>query len=46
VADANPGDLLVTVDVVIPTSLSAAQRQALEAFAAATESPRPHLEDP
>ena len=39
-----PGDLLVTVDVVIPATLSEEQRAALEAFAAATPSPRPHLE--
>lgn len=40
----HPGDLLVTVEVVIPTDLSADQRAALEAFAAATPSPRAHLE--
>lgn len=40
----NPGDLLVTVDVAIPSELNEAQRAALEAFAAATESPRQHLE--
>ncbi len=38
-----PGDLLVTVEVVVPKSLSDAQRHSLEAFAAATESPRGHL---
>jgi molecular chaperone DnaJ len=38
------GDLLVTIDVVIPTELNQTQRAALEAFAAATESPRRHLE--
>jgi molecular chaperone DnaJ len=38
------GDLLATVDVVIATDLNPAQRAALEAFAAATESPRRHLE--
>jgi len=38
------GDLLVTVEVAVPSSLNDAQRQALEAFAAATtESPRDHL---
>jgi molecular chaperone DnaJ len=38
------GDLLVTVDVVVPRTLSAEQRQAVEALAA-TESvnPRAHL---
>jgi molecular chaperone DnaJ len=40
------GDLLATVDVVIPTELNPAQRTALEAFAAATESPRRHLDNP
>ena len=39
-----PGDLLVVVEVVIPTALNDAQRTALEAFAAATESPRKHFE--
>lgn len=39
-----PGDLLATVDVVIPTELNADQRAAMEAFAAATTSPRRHLE--
>jgi len=38
------GDLLVTVDVVVPTELSEQQRTGLEAFAAATPSPRAHLE--
>lgn len=38
------GDLLVTVEVVVPTKLSAAERKALEAFAAAHhESPRGYL---
>jgi molecular chaperone DnaJ len=38
------GDLLVTVEVAVPTNLSAAERQAIEALAAAsTESPRSHL---
>ncbi|MGH9178020.1 MAG: molecular chaperone DnaJ [Acidimicrobiales bacterium] len=40
----SPGDLLVTVEVVVPENLSDAQRQAVEALAAAsTESPRRHL---
>lgn len=39
------GDLLVTVEVAVPTKLSRKQREALEAFAAlAHESPRSHLE--
>jgi molecular chaperone DnaJ len=38
------GDLLVTIDIVIPPELNDAQRTALEAFAAATQSPRQHLE--
>jgi molecular chaperone DnaJ len=39
-----PGDLLVTVDVVVPQSLSDEQRQALEALAAAdSANPRAHL---
>lgn len=39
------GDLLVTIDVAIPSMLNDAQRAALEAFAAATtESPRAHLD--
>lgn len=43
-SSSHPGDLLVTVEVVVPTSLSDTQRAALEAFAAAeTESPRAHL---
>jgi molecular chaperone DnaJ len=40
------GDLLVTVDVVVPGKLDDAQRRALEAFAAATPSPRAHFEAP
>jgi DnaJ-class molecular chaperone len=40
------GDLLVTVAIVVPASVNDAQRAALEAFAAATESPRRHLEGP
>src|SRR5579875_2032597 len=39
-----PGDLLVTVEVVVPTELNEAQRKALEALARATStSPRAHL---
>jgi molecular chaperone DnaJ len=38
------GDLLVTVEVVVPFELNEAQRAGLEAFAAATESPRRHFE--
>lgn len=39
-----PGDLLVTVEVAVPAKLSAAERKAVEALAAAaTESPRDHL---
>jgi molecular chaperone DnaJ len=38
------GDLLVTVEVAVPTKLSDAEREATEALAeAATESPRQHL---
>lgn len=38
------GDLLVTVEVVVPTSLSPEERKAIEALAAATTaSPRAHL---
>ena len=38
------GDLLVTAEVAVPAKLNKAQRQALEAFAAAsTDSPRAHL---
>lgn len=39
-----PGDLLVTAEVVLPADLNDEQRAALEAFAAATPSPRAHLE--
>ncbi|HEX2577992.1 MAG TPA: molecular chaperone DnaJ [Aquihabitans sp.] len=40
------GDLLVTVEVAVPASLSAAERKAVEALAqAATSSPRAHLAD-
>jgi molecular chaperone DnaJ len=39
------GDLLVTVQIAVPTRLSPEQREAIEAFAAAsTGSPREHLE--
>jgi molecular chaperone DnaJ len=38
------GDLLVTVEVAVPTHLSPAQREAIQALASAsTESPRAHL---
>jgi hypothetical protein len=39
-----PGDPLATIDIVIPASLNDEQRAALEAFAAATDSPRTHFE--
>ena len=43
-ASSGVGDLLVTVDVAVPKSLSAKEREALEALAQATkESPRQHL---
>jgi len=39
------GDLLITVEVVVPTSLSDAEREAIEALASAsTGSPRAHLD--
>ena len=39
------GDLLVTVEVAVPTKLSPAQREAIEALAvASTDSPRAHLD--
>jgi molecular chaperone DnaJ len=40
------GDLLVTVEVAVPSKLSSAERKALEAFQAASDgaSPREHLE--
>src|SRR5947209_8006892 len=39
------GDLLVTVEVAVPTKLSAAEREAIEALAvASTDSPRAHLD--
>ena len=44
VDDRSAGDLLVTVEVAVPTKLSPAQREAIEALAtASTESPRTHL---
>lgn len=43
--DGTTGDLLVTVEVVVPTQLSQEARTALESFATATEpAPRYHLE--
>ena len=40
------GDLLVTVDVAVPSKLTASERKAVEALAAATtESPRPNVDD-
>jgi molecular chaperone DnaJ len=43
---ARTGDLLVTVEVVVPDQLDAPAREALEAFAAATPGdPRRHLEE-
>ncbi len=43
-SSSSPGDLLVTVEVEVPSKLSAAQREAVEALAAtSTESPRSHL---
>lgn len=39
-----PGDLLITIDIVIPAELNERQRAALEAFGDATESPRKHFE--
>jgi len=39
------GDLLVTVEVAVPTKLSAAEREAIEALAtASTSSPRTHID--
>jgi molecular chaperone DnaJ len=38
------GDLIVTVDVQVPKSLTDEQRQAVEALGAATASPRLHME--
>jgi molecular chaperone DnaJ len=41
----HPGDLMVKVEVAVPTRLSKEQKQAVEAFAAASDaSPREHLE--
>jgi molecular chaperone DnaJ len=38
------GDLIVTTDVVVPTTLSAAEKAAVEELAkATTDSPRAHL---
>jgi molecular chaperone DnaJ len=43
-AERGAGDLLVTVDVAVPSTLTAAEREAIEALAAVTtESPRAHL---
>jgi molecular chaperone DnaJ len=43
-AGGGAGDLLVTVDVVVPQTLSDEQRQAVEALAAAEPgNPRSHL---
>lgn len=44
-AKAGAGDLLVTIEVAVPTKLTAAQRKAVEELAALTadESPRAHL---
>jgi molecular chaperone DnaJ len=43
-ASGAPGDLLVTVEVAVPTQLSAAEREAIQALAtASTGSPRSHL---
>jgi molecular chaperone DnaJ len=43
-ASSGAGDLLVTVEVTVPEQLSEAQREAVEALAAASaESPRRHL---
>jgi molecular chaperone DnaJ len=44
-AKGGAGDLLVTIEVAVPTKLTAAQRKAVEELAALTadESPRAHL---
>jgi molecular chaperone DnaJ len=42
----HPGDILVTVEVDVPTELNDQQKAALESFAAATEPPRRHFETP
>ncbi|MDP9407239.1 MAG: molecular chaperone DnaJ [Actinomycetota bacterium] len=43
--DGTRGDLLVTVEVAVPQKLTSAQREAVEAYAAASagDDPRPHL---
>ena len=38
-----PSDLLATIEIVIPTDLDDAQRQAMEAFGASLPSPRAHF---
>jgi len=44
-SDGSMGDLLVTIDVVVPTKLDDAAREALKAFAATqSENPRAHLD--
>ena len=43
-ANGRRGDLLVTVDVVVPRSLKKVQRKMLEDFGRTLESPRKHLE--
>lgn len=42
-ASSGAGDLLATVEVTMPAELTAEQRRSLEAFAAATPSPRRHF---
>jgi len=42
-ATSGTGDLLATVDITFPAELTDEQRRALEAFAAATPSPRHHF---
>lgn len=42
-ASSGAGDLLATVEVAMPTELTPEQRDALEAFATATPSPRQHF---
>jgi molecular chaperone DnaJ len=44
-ASKGTGDLLVTVEVAVPSKLSSAERKAVEAFRAASngDSPRAHL---
>jgi molecular chaperone DnaJ len=42
--DNGTGDLLVTTEVAVPTKLSSAEREAVQALAEASdESPRAHL---